>query len=142
MFYNILLCFNKIILCRNSGGIGKNLVFLLPEEHIRDDAFLDDIDSLLNDGEVPNLFNVEERQEIIEMTRMAMQSDKGLDISMLAVLAYFVNRCREMLHIMLCLSPIGDNFRIQLRMHPSLVNCCTIDWFDEWPEDALEQVTN
>lgn len=25
-------------------------------------------------------------------------------------------------------------------MFPSLVNCCTIDWFDEWPETALATV--
>jgi dynein heavy chain, axonemal len=22
-------------------------------------------------------------------------------------------------------------------MFPSLVNCCTLDWFTEWPEEAL-----
>lgn len=126
---------------KNSGGVGKDLVFLLAEEQIRDDAFLDDVDSLLNDGEVPNIFNIEERQEIIEMTRLAAQGgDRNLDISVLTVLAFFVGRCREKLHIMLCLSPIGDSFRIRLRMHPGLVNCCTIDWFDVWPEEALEQV--
>lgn len=75
------------------------------------------------------------------MTRLAAQGDRNLDISILAVLAYFVSRCREKLHLVLCLSPIGDAFRIRLRMYPSLVNCCTIDWFEEWPEDALEQVT-
>lgn len=139
-FYSLSQLISSIIIYRNSGGIGKDLVFLLAEEQIRDEAFLDDINSLLNDGEVPNLFTIEERQEIIEMTRLAAQSDKNVDISILAVLAYFVNRCREKLHIILCLSPIGDAFRIRLRMYPSLVNCCTIDWFDEWPEDALEQV--
>lgn len=25
-------------------------------------------------------------------------------------------------------------------MFPSLVNCCTIDWFEKWPEDALLSV--
>ena len=27
------------------------------------------------------------------------------------------------------MSPIGDAFRNRLRMFPSLINCCTIDWF-------------
>ena len=27
-------------------------------------------------------------------------------------------------------------------MFPSLVNCCTIDWFVEWPREALMGVAN
>lgn len=125
----------------NSGGAGKDFVFLLTEGQIKSEIFLNDIDSLLNSGEVPNLFTIEERQEIIEMARLPAQGgDRNLDISVLSILAFFVNRCKEKLHIMLCFSPIGDTFRIRLRLYPSLVNCCTIDWFDVWPEDALEQV--
>lgn len=126
---------------KNSGGIGKDLAFLITEGQIKNEAFLSDIDSLLNSGEVPNLFTVEERQEVIEMCRLAAQGgNRNLDISVLAVVAYFVNRCKEKLHIMLCFSPIGQSFRIRLRLYPSLVSCCTIDWYDVWPEDALEQV--
>lgn len=125
----------------NSGSVGNDFVFLLTEGQIKSELFLNDIDSLLNSGEVPNLFTVEERQEIIETTRLAAQGgNRNLDISVLSILAFFVNRCKEKLHIMLCFSPIGDTFRIRLRLYPSLVNCCTIDWFDVWPEDALEQV--
>lgn len=40
------------------------------------------------------------------------------------------------------MSPIGDAFRNRLRMFPSLINCCTIDWFHEWPKDALEMVAH
>lgn len=27
-------------------------------------------------------------------------------------------------------------------MFPSLVNCCTIDWFSEWPDEALRSVAS
>lgn len=27
-----------------------------------------------------------------------------------------------------------------MRVFPSLVNCCTIDWFTAWPDDALLRV--
>ncbi|GIQ91740.1 dynein heavy chain, partial [Kipferlia bialata] len=38
------------------------------------------------------------------------------------------------------MSPIGAQFRSRIRQFPSLVNCCTIDWFDQWPDDALRSV--
>jgi dynein heavy chain len=40
----------------------------------------------------------------------------------------------------LCFSPIGSSLRNRIRDFPSIVNCTTIDWFSEWPPDALEAV--
>lgn len=37
-------------------------------------------------------------------------------------------------------SPIGEVFRARLRQFPSLVTCCTIDWFSAWPQEALQSV--
>ena len=39
------------------------------------------------------------------------------------------------------MSPVGDQLRIRCRKFPSLVNCCTLDWFDNWPEEALLNVS-
>ena len=39
------------------------------------------------------------------------------------------------------MSPVGSAFRTRCRMFPSLVNCCTIDWFTEWPPEALLSVS-
>ena len=55
-------------------------------------------------------------------------------------LAYFVSRVRDKLHIVLCMSPVGDSLRIRCRQFPSLINCTTIDWFHGWPEAALVSV--
>jgi dynein heavy chain len=49
-------------------------------------------------------------------------------------------RIRACLHLVLCFSPVGDAFRQRLRMFPALVNCTTIDWFSEWPVEALSSV--
>lgn len=57
------------------------------------------------------------------------------------VFAHFIDRVRENLHIVLCMSPVGDQLRNRFRMFPSLVNCCTIDWFNEWPKEALLSVS-
>lgn len=38
------------------------------------------------------------------------------------------------------MSPMSDKFRANLMMFPSLVNCTTIDYYFEWPEDALLSV--
>jgi len=42
----------------------------------------------------------------------------------------------------LCFSPVGDTIRVRARMFPGLINCTSIDWFHEWPEDALIGVAN
>ncbi|XP_028312358.1 dynein heavy chain 12, axonemal [Gouania willdenowi] len=129
------------MLLKNAGVKGQKTVFLITDAQIKEEAFLEDMDSLLNTGEVPNLFGVDEKQEIIETVRpIAQAGNKSLELSHLTLFAFFVARCRENLHIVVAFSPIGDAFRIRLRQFPSLINCCTIDWYQPWPEEALEQV--
>lgn len=126
---------------KEAGGRGKHTVFLFTESQIKEEGFLSDIDCLLNAGEVPNIFQIDEKQEILELTRLAAQGgNRKIDVTALAVFSFFIRRTREKLHIILCFSPIGSSFRTRLRLYPSLVNCCTIDWFEDWPEDALERV--
>ena len=120
-------------------------MFLFTDTQIKEESFLEDINNLLNAGEVPNLFPLDEKQEITEKMRaLDRQRDKAkqTDGSPVALFNMFVERCRNQLHIVLAMSPIGEAFRNRLRKFPSLVNCCTIDWFQPWPQDALEAVAN
>lgn len=55
---------------------------------------------------------------------------------------FFLERVKNQLKLVVCFSPIGESFRARLRMFPSLVNCTTIDWYDEWPKEGLLSVAN
>merc|ERR1719316_2142763 len=64
----------------------------------------------------------------------------GLQPTKTNIFGAYLTRVRKNVHVVLAFSPVGDAFRNRLRMFPSLVNCCTIDWFQEWPPDALDRV--
>ncbi|KAL7881400.1 hypothetical protein AOLI_G00082480 [Acnodon oligacanthus] len=134
----------KLILRKSTFG-DTHGVFLFTDTQIKMESFLEDVSNLLNTGEVPNLFAVDEKQEICERMRVLdrqRERDKQTDGSPLALFNMFLERCRSQLHVVLAMSPIGDTFRGRLRRFPALINCCTIDWFQSWPEDALQAVAS
>ncbi|EDW55574.1 GM17246 [Drosophila sechellia] len=129
---------------RKIGASEMHGVFLFTDVQIKDESFLEDISNLLNSGEVPNLFTNEEKIEVQEkMAQIDKQRDKAVqtDGSPVALFNFFVTTCKDQLHIVLAMSPIGDALRNRIRKFPSIVNCCTIDWFQSWPEDALLAVS-
>uniref|UniRef100_A0A7N8YMF0 Dynein, axonemal, heavy chain 6 n=1 Tax=Mastacembelus armatus TaxID=205130 RepID=A0A7N8YMF0_9TELE len=120
-------------LYKMAGVEGKDMVFLFTDTQIVVEEFLEDINNMLNSGEVPNLFEKDELEQVLAATRPKAKEA--------GVFQYFISRVREKLHIVLCMSPVGDAFRSRCRMFPSLVNCCTIDWFVQWPREALLSVS-
>lgn len=45
------------------------------------------------------------------------------------------------IQVILCFSPVGSVLRVRARKFPAVVNCTAIDWFHEWPEEALVSVS-
>lgn len=69
-------------------------------------------------------------------------SKAGISPTNEAIYRFLIQRVRANLHLILCMSPIGEAFRNRLRQYPALINCTTIDWFHEWPREALLEVGN
>jgi dynein heavy chain, axonemal len=122
-----------------SGIDGKDTVFLFTDSQIIDEAFLEDLNNILNTGEISNLFAIDETDKIV-LDMIPICKSIGIPETRENCLSYFTSRVRDKLHIVLCMSPVGDALRIRCRQFPSLINCTTIDWFHTWPESALTSV--
>lgn len=79
---------------------------------------LQDVNNILNSGEVPNLMRPEDLEEIAGVIRPILQA-QGRTPTKLAIQAAFVERVQQHLHLVLCMSPVGDAFRCTtLCCHP------------------------
>ncbi|GBF98747.1 dynein heavy chain axonemal [Raphidocelis subcapitata] len=123
-----------------AGVGGRDTVFLLADTQIVEEGFLEDVNNILNSGDVPNLMGPDDQEEIAAAMRPLMAAAGVPATDRNSIHAFFVDRVRAYLHLVLAFSPVDANFRQRLRMFPSLVNCTTIDWFREWPAEALAGV--
>eukprot|EP00466_Bigelowiella_natans_P015986 jgi/Bigna1/46472/estExt_Genewise1.C_40322 len=119
----------------------KNIptVFLYSDTQILMESMLEDVNNILNSGEVPNLIDKEDFEDIYKECKNDCL-DKDIEPTPLNVYSQFILRVKKNIHVVMCMSPGSEAFRTRLRMFPSLVNCCTIDWFSAWPAEALSSV--
>uniref|UniRef100_A0A3Q3E168 Dynein, axonemal, heavy chain 1 n=1 Tax=Labrus bergylta TaxID=56723 RepID=A0A3Q3E168_9LABR len=117
----------------------QQITFLFVDTQIKSESFLEDINNILNSGDVPNLYASDEQERILAAMKPVVQ-DLGQQPTKSNLMAAYIRRVRTNIHTVLCMSPIGEVFRARLRQFPSLVTCCTIDWFSAWPEEALQAV--
>ena len=66
----------------------------------------------------------------------------GLPPTKESVWSYFIKKCTNNLHIVLCMSPVGETLKTRCRNFPGLVNNVSIDWFTAWPKQALHAVAS
>eukprot|EP01062_Namystynia_karyoxenos_P078362 TRINITY_DN805_c0_g2_i2.p1 TRINITY_DN805_c0_g2~~TRINITY_DN805_c0_g2_i2.p1 ORF type:complete len:4436 (+),score=1940.78 TRINITY_DN805_c0_g2_i2:809-13309(+) len=127
---------------KSAGRMNEPAVFLVNDTQIVEEEFLEDLCNILNTGEVPNLMEAEDIEEICEGIRQAAKDAGYESHSKEGIMKFFVDRCRVLCHVVMAFSPVGDTLRHRLRQFPSLVNCTTIDWFTPWPSEGLKIVAS
>lgn len=124
----------------DSGCNGAPYTFLMSDTQIVNETFLEDINNILNTGDITNLYDQDSEMKILDEIEPYTKK-LGRPTSNDVKYATYIERLRDQFHIILCMSPVGDSLRIRCRMFPSLVNCCTLDWYDSWSEEALLAVS-
>uniref|UniRef100_A0A8C0VGU9 Dynein axonemal heavy chain 17 n=1 Tax=Cyanistes caeruleus TaxID=156563 RepID=A0A8C0VGU9_CYACU len=121
----------------------KNIpaVFLMTDSQVAEESFLVVINDFLASGEVPGLFQDNDLETIIGAMRPQVKS-LGMEDTKENCWKLFIEKVRRQLKVVLCFSPVGSTLRVRARRFPAVVNCTAIDWFHEWPEDALVSVSS
>ena len=127
------------LLYKNAGLKNKPSVLLLNDTQLKNELFFEILNNLLSTGEVSNLFKTDELEEFKQ--EFKKDPEHKLLQTNEETYAIMVEQAQKNLHIILCLSPIGEDFRTRVRQYPALINCTTIDWFCEWPEEAFLEVS-
>jgi dynein heavy chain len=114
------------------------VAFLITEADIKDESFLEYINQVLSTGEVAGLFPREELDAVLNDIRPLMRAtEPGVPDTWNNLYSFFINRVRDRLHLVLCVSPVGPSFARWAQQFPGLINGCTVDWFLPWPQEAL-----
>ncbi|XP_076632445.1 dynein heavy chain 2, axonemal kl-2 [Colletes latitarsis] len=129
------------ILYKKTGVENKPTTFLFNDTQVVEEQFLEVVNNILSTGEVANLYKSDEMEEIRKQL-MKEATRSGRVPTTESIYSLLIERARANMHLILCMSPIGDAFRNRLRQYPALINCTTIDWFLEWPREALLEVGN
>jgi dynein heavy chain, axonemal len=127
----------KILL--TAGIKDKPITFLFSDIQVVDERMVEDINNILNSGDVPNLYLPEDYEVISTTCRIECQKRK-IALTKMNIFSQYIARVRKNIHVCIAMSPLGESFRNRLRNFPSLVNCSTIDWFTNWPAEALQSV--
>ena len=124
----------------NRAGVkGEGVLFLLTDSQITNERFLVFINDLLASGNIPDLFAPDEVDSICSSLSNKVKA-AGILPEKKNCWDYFIAEIRKKLHVCLCFSPVGDDFRNRVMKFPALVNSTVIDIFQPWPRDALYSV--
>ncbi|CUG51588.1 dynein heavy chain, putative [Bodo saltans] len=115
--------------------------FIMTDQQIVSMDMLVYINDMLSSGNVPELFVGDERDAIIGSIMGEVKQSGHPEYSNPDVCwEFFIDKVRSNLHIVLCMSPVGQRFSLWCRQFPALANTTVIDWFHPWPQKALKSV--
>ncbi|XP_024080370.1 dynein beta chain, ciliary isoform X1 [Cimex lectularius] len=123
-----------------SGLKNLGIMFLMTDAQVANEDFLVLINDMLASGEIPELFPDDEVENIIAGVRNEVKGAGMLDTKD-NCWKFFIDRVRRQLKVVLCFSPVGSTLRIRARKFPALINASAINWFHEWPQQALISVS-
>lgn len=88
----------------------EGLVFMLSDAQIANEKFLVYINDLLASGDIADLYENDDKDQILNATRPLAKAG-GYPDTREGCWTFFIDKIRRNLHTVLCLSPVGESLR-------------------------------
>jgi len=126
---------------RRSGCKREKIAFIIDESKVFDSSFLERMNTLLANGEVPGLFEGEEYAALMNLCKESTQK-QGLKLdSNDELYKWFTSQVMKNLHIVFTMNPSDDGLKGKTSTSPALFNRCVLNWFGDWSQSAYYQVS-
>ncbi|XP_063712959.1 cytoplasmic dynein 1 heavy chain 1-like isoform X4 [Symsagittifera roscoffensis] len=128
------------IVLRRSGCKGEKICFIMDEGNVLDASFLERMNTLLANGEVPGLFEGDEYTTLMtQIKEGAVREGLMLD-SNEELYKWFTHQVMRNLHVVFTMNPSADGLKDRAATSPALFNRCVLNWFGDWSLSAYFQV--
>lgn len=125
---------------RRCGCRGEKICFIMDESNVLDSGFLERMNTLLANGEVPGLFEGDEYATLMTACKEGAQRQGLLLDSQEELYKWFTQQIVRNLHVVFTMNPPQEGLASKAATSPALFNRCVLNWFGDWSDQALYQV--
>ncbi|KAF2861004.1 hypothetical protein K470DRAFT_257348 [Piedraia hortae CBS 480.64] len=125
---------------RRCGCKGEKICFIMDESNVLDSGFLERMNTLLANGEVPGLFEGDEYAALMTACKEGAQRQGLLLDSQEELYKWFAQQIVRNLHVVFTMNPPTEGLSSKAATSPALFNRCVLNWFGDWSDQALYQV--
>ena len=127
---------------RRSGCRGEKICFIMDESNVLNSGFLERMNTLLANAEVPGLFEGDEFSALMTACKEGAQRQGLLLDSQEELYKWFSQQIVKNLHVVFTMNPPDEGLASRAATSPALFNRCVLNWFGDWSDQALFQVAN
>ncbi|CAB3376335.1 Hypothetical predicted protein [Cloeon dipterum] len=125
---------------RRSGCKDEKIAFILDESNVLESGFLERMNTLLANGEVPGLFEGDEYTTLMTQCKEGAQREGLMLDSHDELYKWFTGQVMRNLHVVFTMNPSSEGLKDRAATSPALFNRCVLNWFGDWSDTALYQV--
>ena len=125
---------------RRCGCRGEKICFIMDESNVLDSAFLERMNTLLANAEVPGLFEGDDLAALMTACKEGAQRQGLLLDSQEELYKWFTQQIVKNLHVVFTMNPPENGLSSKAATSPALFNRCVLNWFGDWSDQALFQV--